>query len=89
VVLAASTDPGDTQRAFASVLKTGFPYLPDTGRNLSVLYHAAKSVHDRCARQTVLIDRDGRVRCIDSDVHVATHGKDILERMRQLGMIYY
>ena len=85
-IWAVSIDPADVQIAFARSLSLPFPLLPDTGRHLSFLYDAAKSVDDLSARQSVLIDKTGVVRWIDKDVHVQTHGPDVLSKIGELGI---
>ena len=86
-IWAVSIDPADVQIAFARSLSLPFPLLPDTGRHLSFLYDAAKSVDELSARQSVLIDKAGIVRWIDGDVYVQTHGADVLGKMRELKLI--
>ena len=61
-----------------------FRFVPDTSRNLSVLYRAADSTGDIARRQSILIDKAGRIRLIDRQVSVGTHGSDVLERMRAM-----
>lgn len=51
-----------------------------------MLYDAAHNSSDLATRQSVLIDKEGIVRLIDRDVHVNTHGRDILAKMRELGL---
>ncbi|MDQ3812693.1 MAG: hypothetical protein M3347_01930 [Armatimonadota bacterium] len=73
------------QIAFAASLGIDFPMIPDTGRNVTVLYNDLRP--DTLAeRMSVLIDKDGIVRLIDKSVNVRTHGPDILARMRELGL---
>ena len=61
--------------------------MPDTGRNLSLLYGAALNPEMLASRMTVLIDKNGIVRLIDKRVIPRTHGPNILMQMRALGMI--
>jgi peroxiredoxin len=85
-VWAVSTDAADDQAAFAAKLGLQFPLLPDTDRKLSILYGAAQTADDLAARQSVFIDKSGVVRWIDTDVHVETHGADVLAKMREFGV---
>ena len=85
-IWAVSIDPADVQIAFAKSLSLPFPMLPDTGRHLSMLYDAAQSVDELSARYSFLIDKSGIVRWIDHDVHVQTHGADVLAKMQELKM---
>ena len=52
-----------------------------------MLYGAAQQPTDLAQRMTVLIDKQGVVRQIDTDVNVRTHGADVVAKMRELGMI--
>lgn len=86
---AISVDPADGekgQRAFAASLGLEFPLIPDTGRNLSMLYGATQSANQFAARMSVLIDKRGIVRFIDKQINIHTHGADIAVRVRELGM---
>jgi Peroxiredoxin len=85
-VVAVSVDPSDVQQAFAASLDAQFRFIPDAGRNLCILYGATKNTTDLAQRMSVLIDKSGIVRWIDTNVNVATHGADILAKMRELGM---
>ena len=89
-IWAVSVDGADGtkgQRAFAHDLKLTFPLLPDTQRAITTLYGATKTPDDLAARQSVLIDKNGIVRWIDTDVKVQTHGADVLAKMQQLDLI--
>ena len=86
-ILAVSTDSADGergQRAFAAQWQLGFPLIPDTQRSLSQLYGAAQNTDERAARMTILIDKNGIVRWIETKVNVKTHGADVLGKMREL-----
>lgn len=88
-VWAVSVDPAtgeEGQRAFAAKLGLSFPLLPDTQRTICKLYGAARSDNDLAARQSILIDKNGIVRWIDTEVDVHTHGADMLVKLRELGL---
>jgi peroxiredoxin len=76
------------QIAFAQSLELHFPLLPDTGRNLSLLYGTVDNPQQSARRWSYLIDKDGILRFVDKEVQprVRTHGSDILAKMRELGM---
>jgi peroxiredoxin len=83
-VWGVSVDPADGekgQRAFASFLHLPFPLLPDTGRNLSILYGAAHSPNQSSARMSVLIDKNGILRWIDKQINPTTHGEDVVVKV--------
>lgn len=85
-----SVDPADLQRQFAgnvgAPIEGDFRFIPDTSRNLSVLYRAADDIGDISNRQSILIDKAGIVRMIDREVSVGSHGSDVLDKMRQMGL---
>lgn len=88
-VWAVSVDPaeGDQgQIAFARSLTLPFPMLPDTGRNLSLLYQAARRPYSLAYRRSLLIDKNGVLRVQDKQVNVFTHGPDVLSQMQRLGL---
>ena len=85
-VWAVSVDSASDQIAFAAKLGLQFPLLPDTERQLSMLYSAAQNKNDLAARQSILIDKSGVVRWIDTDVQVQTHGADVLAKINELGL---
>ena len=88
-VIAVSVDPAEGeegQRAFAKQWNLPFPLIPDTERKLSFLYGAAERPTDLARRMTVLIDKQGIVRLVDTNVNVTTHGADMVAKMRELGI---
>lgn len=88
-VLAVSVDAAggaQGQVAFAKHLNLPFDLVPDTGRNLSILYGAANSPDQLAARISVLIDKDGVVRWIDKQINLKTHGADVLAKAQELGL---
>jgi len=87
--LTVSIDPaeGDKgQLAFAKQWGFQFPLIPDTDRKLSLLYGAVEQPTDVDRRMSVLIDKQGIVRWIDTDVRVSTHGTDMLAKIHKLGL---
>jgi peroxiredoxin Q/BCP len=72
------------QRAFARFLHLPFPLLPDTGRQLSMLYGAAHSPNQSSARMSILIDKNGLVRWIDKQISPTTHGADVVAQVQKL-----
>ena len=86
-VLGVSIDAADVQGEFAARWKLRFALVPDTGRQLCFLYNAAATTDDLATRQTVFIDKMGVVRWIDKNVNVASHGRDVVERLRAEGFV--
>ncbi len=88
-VLAVSVDPADGeygQKAFADLWKFQFPLIPDTERKLSLLFGAVDQPTDLDRRMTFLIDKQGIVRWIDTNVQVKSHGADMLAKIEELGL---
>jgi peroxiredoxin Q/BCP len=84
-VWAVSVDPADGekgQRAYARDLALPFPLVPDSGRNLSILYGAARNSYQLASRMSVLIDKNGTIRWIDKQINPHTHGSDVLARVQ-------
>ncbi len=88
-ILAVSVDPaqGDKgQLAFAKQWGFTFPLIPDTSRQLGKQFGAIQNDDELAARMSILIDKAGVVRWIDTDVHVQTHGADVLAKINELGL---
>jgi peroxiredoxin Q/BCP len=81
----ASTDDVNTNRRFADSFDAGFPILSDPGQGVARAYGVLGS-SGFAARHTFYIGSDGRIVAIDSDVKVATHGADIEDRLKTLGI---
>lgn len=71
------------QRAFVKHLNLPFPLLPDTARNLCLLYGTVQSRDQMAGRCSILIDKNGVVQMVDWQVHPQTHGADLLERLKE------
>ena len=88
-ILAISVDPaqGDKgQIAFAKEWGFTFPLIPDTSRALGKQFGAIQNDDELAARMSILIDKSGIVRWIDTDVHVQSHGADALAKISELGL---
>ena len=85
-IVAVSTDNPVQVRAFANQLHLPFPVLSDTSRKIALTFGAVQSAADAPSRISFLIDKSGVVRWIDTDVHVLTHGADVLAEIHELGM---
>ncbi len=85
-VIAVSTDDVAKVRAFAEQLHLPFPVLNDTNRRVALAWGAVQSQTDAPSRLSFLIDKAGVVRWIDTDVHVQTHGADVLAKIKELGL---
>jgi peroxiredoxin Q/BCP len=85
-VVAVSTDDAAQIRAFATQLKLPFSVLSDTSRQIALSYGAVQTATEAPSRLSFLIDKNGIVRYIDTDVHVLTHGADMLAKIHELGL---
>lgn len=85
-IVAISTDGPKDQVAFATKLGLSFPLVPDVDRKISMLFGATEQPTDLDRRMSVLIDKQGVVRWVDTDVHVLTHGTDVLAKLKELGL---
>ena len=88
-ILAVSVDAAQGEKgqlAFAKQWGLTFPLVPDTSRQLGKLYGAIQNDDELAARMSILIDKAGMVRWIDTDVHVQTHGADVLNKIKELGL---
>ncbi len=88
-IWAVSIDPAAGERgqiAFAESLGLDFPLFPDEGRNLSLLFGAARKPYSTPWRRTYLIDKNGVLRFVDKNINVFTHGADMLAKIKELGL---
>ncbi len=85
-VVAVSTDNAAQVRAFAKQLHLPFPIFSDTSRKAALNFGAVQNATDAPARLSFLIDKNGIVRFIDTNVNVQTHGADMLAKIRELGL---
>lgn len=86
-ILAVSVDAAEGEKgqlAFAKEWGFTFPLIPDTSRQLGKQFGAIQNDDELAARMSILIDKTGVVRWIDTDVHVQTHGADVLQKIREL-----
>ena len=85
-VVAVSTDDAPTVAAFARELKLPFPVVSDANRQIALAYGVVQNATEAPSRVSVLVDKNGIVRWIDTDVHVQTHGADVLAVIGKLGL---
>ncbi len=85
-IIAVSTDGAPSVEKFARQLNLSFPTLSDVSRQISLAYGAVQTITEAPSRMSVLIDKTGVVRFIDTDVNVQSHGADMLAKIRELGL---
>ncbi len=85
-VVAVSTDDAPTVAAFAGQLKLPFAVVSDPKREIALAYSAVQDATQAPARLSFLLDSNGIVRWIDTDVQVKSHGAEVLAKIGELGL---
>ena len=81
----ASTDDAAVLKAFAKTNKANFPILSDPGGTIAKHYEVLK-FGTFASRTTFIIDKQGKIIHIDTNVNPASSGQDlrnILEKLEQ------
>ncbi len=82
----ASVDPPDVNKKFAESLDLDYPILSDPGKEVARAYGVVSGDRTTAARWTFYIGKDGKILYIDKAVSPAAHGKDVVERLKALGV---
>lgn len=82
----ASVDSPDTNRRFAESLDLDYPILSDPGKEVARAYGVVAGDRTTASRWTFYIGKDGRILYIDKAVSPASHGQDVIDRLRALGI---
>jgi thioredoxin-dependent peroxiredoxin len=82
---AASVDDPDTNAAFAKSLGVDYPILSDPTKAAARAY-GVLGASGFARRWTFVIGRDGVVLAIDKHVAAASHGPDLVEKLKALGV---
>jgi len=82
---AASVDRPETNMQFAASLGLDYPILSDPTKVTARAYGVLGST-GMARRWTFVVGGDGRLLAIDRDVKPGSHGKDIVDRLRALGL---
>jgi len=82
---AASCDSVETNTKFAASLDLDYPILSDPTKETARAY-GVLGVTGLPTRWTFYIGADGRILEIDDKVSPRTHGQDVVERLRKLGI---
>ena len=82
----ASCDPPETNKRFAESLGVDYPILSDPTGATAQAYGIYKQDARMAMRWTFYIGNDGRIRFIDQEVKPGSHGEDVVERLKQLGV---
>ena len=81
----ASVDSPETNARFARSLGLPFPILSDATKAVARAY-GVLSVTGYASRWTFYIGVDGRILDIDKRVSSASHGRDVVARLTELGL---
>jgi peroxiredoxin Q/BCP len=82
---AASVDAVDTNARFARSLGLTYPILSDPSKDVARAY-GVLGVAGFPSRWTFFIGADGRIVEIDKQAHAASHGRDVVAKLTELGM---
>jgi thioredoxin-dependent peroxiredoxin len=80
---AASVDTVDANTRFARSLGVEYPILSDPTKEVARAY-GVLSPNGFASRWTFYIGADGRIVEIDKKVSAASHGADVVERMKRI-----
>lgn len=79
-------DTAETNKKFADSLELDYPILSDPGKEVAKAYGVIIGDKAYASRWTFYIGKDGKILYIDRQVSPASHGKDVVERIKALGM---
>ena len=82
----ASVDSAETNKKFADSLELDYPILSDPGKEVAKAYGVITGDKAYASRWTFYIGKDGKILYIDRQVSPASHSKDVVERLKALGM---
>lgn len=82
-VFAISTDTVDAQAKFVKEYSIPYTHLGDRTKETCRQY-AGLNMVGMARRSTFIIDKDGKIRKIFRDIDVESHGKEILDFLRQM-----
>ena len=81
----ASVDSSETNAQFAESLGLDFPVLSDPTKETARAY-GVLAPSGFASRRTFYIGMDGRIAAIDGDVKASSHGADVVEQLKALGV---
>lgn len=82
----ASVDTPETNKQFAESLGLDYPVLSDPGKQVARAYGVVSGDKAYASRWTFYIGRDGKILYIDKQVSPESHGRDVVERLKALGI---
>jgi thioredoxin-dependent peroxiredoxin len=84
VVLGVSVDNVDSHKAFCTKESLTFKLLADTDKTVTDTYGSLMAVVKIAKRHTFLIDPDGKIRKVYTDVDPAKHSEEVLAALAEL-----
>jgi peroxiredoxin Q/BCP len=85
-VFTASCDDAETNRRYAESLKLDFPILSDPEKTVARAYGVVTEQRPFPLRYTFYIGTDGKLLYIDKKVNARSHGADVLNKLKELGV---
>ena len=82
VVVGVSTDSIKEQEEFTKKEKLNFPLIGDDKQEVAKAYNVLGKT-GRAMRQTFIIDKEGKLRKIYTDVKPANHPKEVVEYIKK------
>jgi peroxiredoxin Q/BCP len=86
VYFTASVDDADTNKRFAESLELKYPILSDPDKKVATTYGVLNPAGAFARRWTFVIDDQGIIRAIDTEVKAASHGTDLVGKLQELGV---
>ena len=77
-------DPLDVVRKFAQSLDADYPILSDPDKAVARAYGVVHEGRDLPERWTFFIDKEGKIVYVDRQVKPASHGQDVVDKLREL-----
>jgi peroxiredoxin Q/BCP len=85
-IFMASCDDVETNKTYAESLKLDFPILSDPDKTVARAYGVVTDSQSYPFRYTFYIGSDGKLLYIDKAVRAATHGADVVKKLKELGV---
>ena len=83
---AASCDEEEVNAKFAKSLELDYPILSDPMCVTARAYGMSAPPKKMASRWTFFIGKDGKILAVDKEVKAKAHGKDVGERLAELGV---
>jgi peroxiredoxin Q/BCP len=83
VLFAISIDNVDSQAKFVDEYEVPYVHLSDTEKNTCKQY-AGLNIAGLAKRSTFVIDKEGLIRKVFRDIDVKSHGREIVDSLKQL-----